>query len=67
MKILKSHQTILSSKGVKELSIFGSVARNENTSKSDIDILVDFDSKSNCSVNLTDYCWSNMMFTVIAP
>lgn len=45
MKTLKSHQTILSSKGVKELSIFGSVAKNQNTSKSDIDILVDFDSK----------------------
>lgn len=27
------------------ISIFGSVARNEGTSKSDVDILIDFDSK----------------------
>ena len=45
IKTLKSHQETLFSKGVKELSIFGSVARNESTSKSDIDILVNFDSK----------------------
>lgn len=45
IKTLKSHQKALSSKGVKELSVFGSVARNESSSKSDIDILVDFDSK----------------------
>ncbi len=45
IKTLKSHQNTLSSKGVRGLSIFGSVARNESSSKSDIDILVNFDSK----------------------
>ena len=45
MKTLKHHRKSLSSQGVRELSIFGSVARNESTSKSDIDILIDFDSK----------------------
>lgn len=29
--------------GVRSLAIFGSVARNEGTSESDIDILIDFE------------------------
>ncbi len=45
IKTLRTHQKTLSLKGVRELSVFGSVARNESTSKSDIDILIDFDSK----------------------
>jgi uncharacterized protein len=45
IKTLKSHRETLSLKGIQELSIFGSVERNESSSKSDIDILVDFDSK----------------------
>ena len=45
IKILKHHREDLSLQGVRALAIFGSVARNENTSKSDIDILIDFDSK----------------------
>ena len=40
IKALKHNQKTLSSKRVKKLSIFGSVARNESTSKSVIDILV---------------------------
>jgi len=44
-KILKQHQKELAEQGVRRLAIFGSVARNENTSKSDIDILIDFDAK----------------------
>jgi predicted nucleotidyltransferase len=44
-KILKKHQAELAEQGVRTLAIFGSVARNENTSKSDVDILIDFDSK----------------------
>ncbi len=44
-KILSDHKRELLKKGVRALSLFGSVARNESTSKSDVDILVDFDSK----------------------
>lgn len=44
-KILKQHQEELAEQGVRTLAIFGSVARNESTSKSDVDILIDFDSK----------------------
>lgn len=42
-KILSKHKRDLIELGVKSLSLFGSVARNEGTAKSDIDILVDFD------------------------
>lgn len=45
VKILKNHQDDLSQKGVRALAIFGSVARNEGAAKSDVDILIDFDSK----------------------
>jgi len=44
-KILKEHQKELAEQGVRTLSIFGSVARNESIAKSDVDILIDFDSK----------------------
>ena len=43
--ILKSHQKQLLQLGSRHLAIFGSTARNESTKTSDIDILVDFDSK----------------------
>ena len=45
VKILKSHQEDLSQQGVRSLAIFGSVARNESTAHSDVDILIDFDAK----------------------
>lgn len=44
-KILQSHKKDLSRLGVRALALFGSVARNEGTAKSDVDILIDFDSK----------------------
>lgn len=44
-KILKQHQKELAEQGVRTLAIFGSVARNESAAKSDVDILIDFDSK----------------------
>ena len=43
--LLTSHKEQLSQLGGNHLAIFGSVARNEGTEESDIDILVDFDSK----------------------
>lgn len=44
-KILKAHQDDLTQYGVRALAVFGSIAKNEGTRDSDIDILVDFDSK----------------------
>lgn len=44
-KILKQHQKEMVEQGVRTLAIFGSVARNESAAKSDVDILIDFDSK----------------------
>lgn len=43
--VIKSHQSYLTQLGTRHLSIFGSTARNEATTTSDIDILVDFDAK----------------------
>lgn len=43
--VLLSHQEQLSKLGGRHLAIFGSTARNEATKTSDIDILVDFDTK----------------------
>jgi uncharacterized protein len=44
-KILSDHKTDLVQLGVNALSLFGSVANNRASAKSDVDILVDFDSK----------------------
>lgn len=44
-KILSNHKKDLLKLGVRELSLFGSVAKNKASAKSDIDILADFDSK----------------------
>jgi uncharacterized protein len=43
-KILGGHKKSLMKLGVRELSLFGSVAQNKAKAGSDIDILVDFDS-----------------------
>ncbi len=40
---LKQYRRDLSNLGVREIGLFGSYLRNEQTSKSDIDILVDFE------------------------
>jgi uncharacterized protein len=43
-QILQGHRSDLAQKyGVRSLSLFGSVARNEANSASDIDLLVEFD------------------------
>jgi predicted nucleotidyltransferase len=44
-KILKQHKKDLLQKGVKQLSVFGSTAQNTAKARSDVDILIDFDSK----------------------
>ncbi len=40
---LAAHRHELQEMGVSSLAVFGSVARNESTQQSDIDLLVDFD------------------------
>jgi uncharacterized protein len=43
VKILRQHWAALNSLGVRSLSIFGSVARDEAQSDSDVDVLVEFE------------------------
>jgi len=45
IKILNGHKKDLVQLGVQTLALFGSVAKNKGTSTSDVDILIDFDSK----------------------
>jgi hypothetical protein len=44
-KILKKHKKDLVQLGVRTLSLFGSVSRNQETKKSDVDVLIDFDAR----------------------
>jgi predicted nucleotidyltransferase len=43
LKTLKSNKLKLSKFGIKSVGLFGSYIRNEQSSKSDIDILIDFE------------------------
>lgn len=44
LKVISSHQNELQTKyAVKSLALFGSVVRNEATSSSDVDLLIEFD------------------------
>jgi len=43
---IRKHRTQLTKLGVKSLSLFGSVARGEEKSDSDVDILVEFEGKA---------------------
>ncbi len=43
LSILKQNWTVLQQLGVRSLSIFGSIARDEARSDSDVDILVEFE------------------------
>ncbi len=44
LSMLKQQQATLKELGVRSLALFGSVARDEATSASDVDILVEFES-----------------------
>lgn len=56
-KILMTHKRDLAKLGCNTLAIFGSVATNQSKKKSDVDILVEFDSKKGLFgfVHLKDY------------
>jgi len=43
LAILKNHKTELSKYGVLNIGLFGSYSRNEQSAKSDIDLLIDFE------------------------
>jgi hypothetical protein len=43
LRILREHRAELDAMGVRSLSIFGSVARDEAGAESDVDLLVEFD------------------------
>ncbi|MEM9008248.1 MAG: nucleotidyltransferase family protein [Cyanobacteria bacterium P01_F01_bin.86] len=43
MALTQAHQTDLQALGVKSLELFGSVARNEANTNSDVDFLVEFE------------------------
>ncbi len=43
LAILKTHNHELSQYGVSTIGLFGSYLRNEQSNKSDIDLLIDFD------------------------
>jgi uncharacterized protein len=44
LRVLREHRALLANQfGVKKLTLFGSVARDEADSASDIDLLVEFD------------------------
>ena len=56
-------QTIINNKeaiknfGVNEIGLFGSYIRNEQTSKSDIDLLVDYDKEKISLKNYMGFCF----------
>ena len=43
LALLKSHKRQLKKSGVRSISLFGSMARNQARKRSDIDLLVDFE------------------------
>ena len=51
VSILRAHQIELAQRGVQDIAIFGSVARGTASSRSDIDILVEF----NQSIGLFEF------------
>ena len=53
---LTSLKAPLMAVGVSQLGLFGSTVRGENTSKSDIDILIDFNIGQETYLNFMDAC-----------
>ncbi len=53
---LSSLKDSLMAVGVSQLGLFGSTVRGENTRKSDIDILIDFNAGQETYLNFMDAC-----------
>lgn len=49
---LRSNKPLLSKLGIREVGLFGSYLRNEQTNTSDIDLLIDFDPEKETFDNL---------------
>ena len=49
---LRAHQAELERSGIRSIAVFGSVARGDNTARSDVDLMGDFD--SNAGLTLFD-------------
>ncbi len=56
LNAIKNHRADLSRLGVQSVGLFGSYVRNEQTEKSDIDLLVDFDPEKENFDNLMALC-----------
>lgn len=56
LRRLSSLKAPLMAVGVSQLGLFGSTVRGENTSKSDIDILIDFNVGQETYLNFMDAC-----------
>jgi hypothetical protein len=50
LSTLRQHEIALRERGVRHAALFGSVARGEDRSNSDIDILVEFDPEAHVTV-----------------
>lgn len=55
-KTLKKHKSELTKLGIKDVGLFGSYLRNEQTETSDIDLLIDFDPKNENFDNFMAVC-----------
>lgn len=50
IEVLRLHEAELRSRGIRHLSIFGSVARNQAGPESDVDLLADLDPEARISL-----------------
>ncbi len=57
LSLLRESRARLSSLGVKSIGLFGSFARGESSSESDVDILVEFESDKRTYDNFIDTCF----------
>ncbi len=55
-KTIQKNKEAIKSFGVTEIGLFGSYVRDEQTEKSDIDILVDFPKEKKTLRNFIDFC-----------
>lgn len=56
LTVIKKHKSDILSFGVQSVGLFGSYVRNEQTKKSDIDLLIDFDPEKENFDNLMALC-----------
>ena len=56
IKILKANKNKLSRFGIRQIGLFGSYSRNEQSDKSDIDLLIDFEPEKETFDNFMAVC-----------